>query len=238
MRKFRIKKEPFSRTGFFFTFLGFLLILLCLIGCQTPGSKSLYFVKVTDAPSYKGSPMSAYYGWRGYCIDDRQTNCYGHDVLVVPLDVSISSSLNITYPRLFTDAISPDTDLNPGAAPNPAHDPKIFPAAVLCLLCSGVSLFLGLWKWYQPHKYADQHYTRGFLAASSAVLALLLVALSSVMYQNAVYELNVMYPNLVASEGPSMIMVGVAFGSFFIAAIGLLRGVLNADMSAEGYNAI
>lgn len=58
------------------------------------------------------------------------------------------------------------------------------------------------------------------------------------MYQNAVYELNVMYPNLVASEGPSMIMVGVAFGSFFIASIGLLRGVLNADMSAEGYNAI
>ena len=154
------------------------------------------------------------------------------------LDVSISNSLNITYPRLFTDAISPDTDLNPGAAPNPAHDPKIFPAAVLCLLCSGVSLFLGIWKWYQPHKYADQHYTRGFLAASSAVLALLLIALSSVMYQNAVYELNVMYPNLVASEGPSMIMVGVAFGSFFIASIGLLRGVLNADMSAEGYNAI
>lgn len=89
MKKFRIKKEPFSRTGFFFTFLGFLLILLCLIGCQTPGSKSLYFVKVTDAPSYKGTPMSAYYGWRGYCIDDGQTNCYGHDVLVVPLGIHL-----------------------------------------------------------------------------------------------------------------------------------------------------
>ncbi|KAG1056759.1 hypothetical protein G6F46_005156 [Rhizopus delemar] len=236
MKKFRLKQEPFDRTGLLFSLTGFLLILLCLIGCQTPGSKGLYFAKVTDASQ---SGMVAYYGWRGYCIEDKGITCYKDDgVLVVPLDVSISDNLNITYPQLFKDEIAQDENLNPGAAANPPHDPKIYPAAVICLICSGTLLVLAIYRVYRPQQYQDEHYTRGFLAAASTVLALLLVALSSVMYQNATEQLNETYPHLVASQGPCMILLGVAFASFFLASIALLRGVMRIDSDPEGYSAI
>lgn len=211
------------------------MTLLCLIGCQTTGLKGLYFAKVTDG----SVTMSAYYGWIGYCIQDSNLECYrGDDVLVVPLDVSISDSLNATYPQLFQDEITQDEDLNPGSAANPPHNPKIYPAAVMCLICSASLLVLSVYRIYKPQQYLDEHYTRGFLAAASTVLALLLLALSSVMYQNAIEQLNETYPHLVATQGPCMIMIGMAFACFFLASIALLRGVMRMDSDPEGYSAI
>jgi hypothetical protein len=93
---------------------------------------------------------------------------------------------------------------------------------------------------FSPRRYQDIYYTRGFLAAGCTVLALLLVILSSLMYQEAVDQLNKEYPHLIASEGPCMIMIGVAFASFMMASYCLLRGSMSMDnnVDTEGYNPI
>lgn len=155
--------------------------------------------------------------------------------------MAISDQLNATHPNLFTDAIPQDQDLNPEAAPNPAHDPRIYPAAVICLVCSSVLLLLCVLRVALPRQYPDQHYYRGFLAAGCTVLSLLLIILSSVMYQDAVDQLNKEYPHLIAVDGPCMTMIGVAFACFFLAAYSLLRGSMSMDSnntSTEGYNPI
>lgn len=158
-----------------------------------------------------------------------------------PLDVSISTQLNGSYPYLFADPVTQDVALNPEATPTPAHDPKIFPAAVLCLLSSATLVVFCFMRVCTPHRYQDEYYTRGFLAAGSAVLSLLLVVLSSTMYQNAITELNLEYPNLIATQGPAMTMIGVCFASFFLASYVLLRGCMSMDAGGsgtEGYNPI
>ncbi|KAI9247220.1 hypothetical protein BY458DRAFT_590886 [Sporodiniella umbellata] len=236
MKGFRFKKEPYDKTGLLFGLTGFLLTLLCLIGCQTSGAKELYFAKVAD----ESGNLTAYYGWVGYCVDEKgSTVCdRGSELLVVPLDVAISDQLNSTHPELFKEPVSQDNALNPGSAPNPPHNPRIYPAAVMCLLSSSLLLALGAYRVYKPQNYLDEHYTRGFLAAASTVFGLLLIALSSVMYQNAIEQLNLTYPHLTASQGPGMPMIGMAFACFFLASIALLRGVLRFDSEPEGYNAI
>jgi hypothetical protein len=134
------------------------------------------------------------------------------------------------------DAVAQDSSLNPDAAPTPSHDPKIYPASVLCLLASATLVGLCILRIIQPLRYGDKYYTRGFLAAASAILALLLTILSSVMYQNAITELNLAYPHLIATQGPAMTMIGVAFCSFFLAAVCLLRGAMSdSDNDTEGY---
>lgn len=157
---------------------------------------------------------------------------------LINLDVAITNHLNGTYPRLFTDAIEQNEDLNPAAKPNPPHDPKIYPAAVLCLLCSATLQLFCVMRITVPHRYQDEYYTRGFLAWGSAVLALLLLIISSVMYENAVDELNKVYPHLIASVGPGMIMIGCSFASFAIAGYFLLRGAMSLEPDTDGYNAI
>jgi hypothetical protein len=154
------------------------------------------------------------------------------------LDVAIVNHLNSTYPRLFTDEIEQNEDLNPGAKPNPPHDPKIFPAAVLCLLCSATLLVFCVMRIALPHRYQDEYYTRGFLAWGSAVLALLLVILSSVMYEEAIDQLNRTFPHLVASQGPGMAMIGCSFASFAISGYVLLRGAMTLDSDTDGYSPI
>lgn len=92
-----------------------------------------------------------------------------------------------------------------------------------------------------PHRYQDEYYTRGFLAAGSAVLSLLLLVLSSIMYQDAIEELNLEYPNLIATQGPAMTMVGASFAAFCLAAYVLLRGCMSMEpggSDTEGYNPI
>lgn len=157
------------------------------------------------------------------------------------LDVSITTQLNSSYPYLFTDPVSQDESLNPGSIPTPAHDPKIYPAAVLCLLGSAYLLVLCFMRVCTPHRYQDEYYTRGFLAAGSSVLALLLLVLSSIMYQNAITELNLEYPHLIASQGPGMTMIGACFAAFFLASYLLLRGCMSMEAGSsgtEGYNPI
>lgn len=160
-------------------------------------------------------------------------------MLYFEIDVAIVNQLNSTYPRLFKDKIEQDTSLNPGASENPPHDPKIYPAAVLCLLCSSALLVTCMMRFLVPHKYQDEHYSRGFLAWGASVFALLLLILSCVMYQNAVEQLNLAYPHLVASEGPGIIMIGCAFASFTLSAFVLSRGCMSIDPSEPaGYSPI
>ncbi|KAL7323983.1 hypothetical protein PS15p_210564 [Mucor circinelloides] len=241
MKKFHFKQGPFNVTGLSLALIGFLLTILCLVGCQKPSGRGLYFAKVTDAQQpADGNPVSVYYGWQGYCIEDVKLECYSdRSVMRVPFDTAIVNHLNNTYPRLFTDEIPQDADLNPGAAPNPSHDPKIFPAAVLCLLCSASCLAFCFYRVLSPHTYQDEHYTRGFLACGSAVLALLLTILSSVMYEDAVEQLNLTYPHLLATTGPGMPMIGCSFAAFCLASYFLLRGCMSMESSsADGYNPI
>ncbi|KAK4513664.1 L-serine ammonia-lyase [Mucor velutinosus] len=241
MKKFHFKQGPFNVTGLCLAIIGFVLVMLCLVGCQTPSGRGLYFAKVTDAQTpADGNSVSVYYGWQGYCIEDVKLECYSdRSIMIVPFDTAIVSQLNSTYPRLFTDEIQQDADLNPGAAPNPSHDPKIFPAAVLCLLCSSACLVFCFYRVLTPHKYQDEHYTRGFLASGSAILALLLTILSNVMYQDAVEQLNMTYPHLIASTGPCMPMIGCSFAAFFLASYFLLRGCMSMESSStDGYNPI
>ncbi|KAF1801707.1 hypothetical protein V8B55DRAFT_1473341 [Mucor lusitanicus] len=241
MKKFHFKQGPFNVTGLSLTIIGFVLAMLCLVGCQRPSGRGLYFAKVTDAQKpADGNPVSVYYGWQGYCIEDAKLDCYSdRSVMLVPFDTAIVNHLNGTYPRLFTDEIQQDADLNPGAAPNPSHDPKIFPAAVLCLLCSAACLVFCFYRVLTPHKYQDEHYTRGFLACGSAILALLLTILSNVMYQDAVEQLNMAYPHLTASTGPGMPMIGCSFAAFSLASYFLLRGCMSMESSStDGYNPI
>ncbi|OBZ82625.1 hypothetical protein A0J61_09325 [Choanephora cucurbitarum] len=239
MKKFHLRQGPYSLTGLLFSTIGFILVLLCLVGSQTASGRGLYFAKVTDADP-QSSIFTAYYGWQGYCLEDNGIDCQNdRSVMLVPFDVAIVNQLNTTHPRLFKDKIEQDTSLNPGAGPNPPHDPKIYPAAVLCLLCSAALLVTCAMRVVVPNKYQDEHYTRGFLAWGSAVLALLLLVLSSVMYQGAIEQLTLAYPHLIASQGPGMTMIGCAFASFVLAGYFLSRGCMALDSSnAEGYNPI
>ncbi|KAI9357455.1 hypothetical protein BD770DRAFT_322095 [Pilaira anomala] len=238
MKKPSLRPGPFNTVGFFFSIVGFVLVLLCLVGCLRPSGRGLYFAKVTNAtPLTDGSNVAVYYGWQGYCLEDVNLNCYNdRKVMVVPFDVAISNQLNASYPELFLDARPQDEELNPEATPSPAHDPKIYPAAVLCLLCSAA--LLGLCILRICSNYQDEFHTRGFLASGSAVLSLLLLILSSIMYQNAIEQLNLEYPHLVASQGPAMTMIGVSFAAFTIASYALLRGCMSMDSNSDGYNPI
>ncbi|GAA5794822.1 hypothetical protein HPULCUR_000169 [Helicostylum pulchrum] len=240
MKKVNIRPGPFNAVGFFFSIAGFILVLLCLVGCLKPSGRGLYFAKVTNAaPLADGSSVAFYYGWQGYCVEDTELKCYAdRSMMVVPFDVVITTQLNESYPELFTDPITQDEALNPASTPSPAHDPKIYHAAVLCLICSSVLLGLCLLRTCSPYSYQDEYHSRGFLASGATVLALLLLILSSIMYENATEQLNLEYPHLIASIGPALTMIGVGFACFTIAAYSLLRGCMTTDSSSEGYSPI
>lgn len=129
---------------------------------------------------------------------------------------------NATYPELFTDSVAEDDG---ATEPDPPHDPKIFAACVLCLLLSGVSIVLYVLKFIHRKKFQDEiYFNRGFLLAGSSACALLLIALCTVIYSNAVNHLNSTYPHLSADLGPCVTMIGVSFMVFLIAAVLLLQG--------------
>ncbi|KAF7727640.1 hypothetical protein EC973_007298 [Apophysomyces ossiformis] len=149
-----------------------------------------------------------------------------------------STMLNDTYPRLLKDPIEQDASLNPLATPTPLHNPKIFPAGVLCLLCGGAALLIGIARTAFYRYVQDEHYSRGFLAWGASALSLLLVAQCSIMYQNGVQELNTVYPHLEATEGPGLPMIGVAFAAFTLAGFTYMHGCFAKDDVAieDGYN--
>ncbi|KAI9023673.1 hypothetical protein CLU79DRAFT_747689 [Phycomyces nitens] len=223
----KVRPSRLNYFGLLFSLVGFVLVILCLSGGHSKAGHRLYFLKITDNPP---NQLSVVYGWRGYCIESKSVvDCKTDDsMMVVPFDVAVSDMLNATYPSLFENAIPQDSDLNPLAGPNPPHDPKIFPAAVLCLLCGGAGLTLGVLRTVR-HGFEDKHYSRGFLCCAAAVLALLLVAECSVMYANAATQLTREYPQLIATQGPGLPMMGVAFGSFVLAGFCFLQGCFSKE---------
>ncbi|KAL0089772.1 hypothetical protein J3Q64DRAFT_1730070 [Phycomyces blakesleeanus] len=224
----KVRPSRLNYLGLLFSLIGFVLVILCLSGGHSKAGQSLHFLKITDNPP---SQLAVTYGWRGYCINDKTWQCKTDDsMMVVPFDVAVSDMLNGTYPELFENAIPQDPDLNPLAGPNPPHDPKIFAAAVLCLLCGGSGLTLGLLR-TMGRGFEDKHYGRGFLCCAAAVLALLLVAECSVMYANAATQLTREYPQLIATQGPGLPMMGVAFGSFVLAGFCFLQGCFSKEDS-------
>lgn len=111
---------------------------------------------------------------------------------------------------------------------------------MLCLLSGGGAWVVGALCMVFYRRFSDTHYARGFLAWGAAILALLLLAESSVMYQSGVSDLNTMYPHLVAEEGPGIPMIGVAFAIFVISGYTYLHGCFSdgdeeADLGDTGY---
>ncbi|KAI9319806.1 hypothetical protein BX666DRAFT_1916482 [Dichotomocladium elegans] len=237
---FRLRPSRRNYLGLLLVLTGFLLILLCLIGSRTSTDKGLHFARLTERPA--GS-LAIYAGWQGYCIERSvgDISCYSDSrIMTMPFDVTVVNMFNGTFPALFQDPAEQDSDLNPMALPNPPHDPKIYPASVLCLLTSGASVAAGIVFVLRYPRYQDKYFSRGFLAWGSAVLALLLLAQSTLMYQNGVKELNLVYPHLEAVVGPNLTLVGVAFACFAVAGYLLLHDVFKSsdEESAlgEGYN--
>ncbi|KAI7868697.1 hypothetical protein BDF14DRAFT_1789893 [Spinellus fusiger] len=235
-RRFAMRLEPsfVNYVGLLFSLTGCVLIALCLSANHTNASKDIYFLKITDNPP---SQVTVLYGWGAYCEQTPQWQCVSDSsVMVVPFDVHVTARLNATYPSLFKDAVAQDSSLDPLAAPNPPHDPKISVAAILCLLCGGVGFALALTRAMFYRYYQDQYYSRGFLCWAAAVFALLLIAECTIMYGDAADELTVTYPHLVATQGPGLSMVGVAFASFVISGYSFMQGCFSKE--EEGYHSI
>ena len=59
------------------------------------------------------------------------------------------------------------------------------------------------------------------------------------MYQDAVDQLNLAYPHLIATTGPGITMIGCSFASFALAGYFLMRGWMSIESSGtDGYNPI
>lgn len=93
-------------------------------------------------------------------------------------------------------------------------------AFIFCLLCSGISFVLCLYK-LTSKSYYDKYFTRGFLAAGASLWSLLLVTLTSITFQQAAEQLQEQFE---ISIGPCIPMVGCAFMVFFLASSMLLLG--------------
>ncbi|KAI7882673.1 hypothetical protein K492DRAFT_144851 [Lichtheimia hyalospora FSU 10163] len=241
-RKFKIRIRPSKRNyiGLFFSLVGFLLILLCLVGSRTVSGKGLHFARLIERPA---GPLTIYIGWQGYCTEEstNDVKCYTDDgVMMMPFDVNIAEKFNETYPHLFADPVEQDPDLNPEAQPNPPHNPKIYAGSILCLLSGGAAAVVGIAWWIYYPQFQDKNYSRGFLAWMAAVLSLLLVAQSAIMYQNGIEQLNLVYPHLEAIQGPNLALAGVAFACFIIAGYTYLHGLFKTDDEeaalGDGYN--
>jgi hypothetical protein len=148
---------------------------------------------------------------------------------------TVPNILNDTYPYLFTDAETPDSSVYPETVAQPTHDPRIFAACILCLICSGAAMVIGMCKILFYTHIQDASYTRGFLGVGASVLSLLLVAESTVMYKNGVNYLNLIYPNLQATEGPGITMIGISFMVLFLSSMAYLQGCFSSNDDTEGY---
>lgn len=140
---------------------------------------------------------------------------------------------------MFENPVELDQDLYPLAQPNPVHNPKVYAASMLCLLSGGAAFVVGLLVILLGYRFPDTHYSRGFFAWGASVLALLLIAQSCVLYQDGAEMLNLTYPYLIASLGPGLPLIGVAFACFTIAGFAYLHGCFNKDEAIEGgYSAL
>ncbi|KAL7326557.1 hypothetical protein PS15p_208881 [Mucor circinelloides] len=115
------------------------------------------------------------------------------------------------------------TTTTPAQDPNPSsHDPHMLVAFICCLLCSGISIVLCLYK-LTNKRYYDIHFTRGFLSVGASLWSLLLVTLTSITFQHAATAEQSMQ-HFEIEIGPCMSMVGCAFMVFSLASSVLLFG--------------
>ncbi|ORZ10204.1 hypothetical protein BCR42DRAFT_114191 [Absidia repens] len=149
--------------------------------------------------------------------------------------ITVPSILNETYPSLFTDHVTLDEAIYPMSVAQPNHDPRIFAACVLGLICGGAAVAIGLAKITFYTYVHDASYLRGFCAMMAAVVSLLLVAETTLMYQSGIDSLNLLYPHLRATAGPGMTMMGIALMVFFLSSLSYMNGCLSRDTSDEGY---
>ena len=110
--------------------------------------------------------------------------------------------------------------------PNPTHDPHMLVAFICCLLCSGISFVLCLYK-LASKGYYDIYFTRGFLSAGASLWSLLLVTLTSITFQHAAAAEQSLQ-HFEIELGPCMSMVGCAFMVFSLASSVLLLGCATA----------
>ncbi|ORX51233.1 hypothetical protein DM01DRAFT_261874 [Hesseltinella vesiculosa] len=204
-----------------------------MVGGYSTASHGVYFAKI------QSSNVTATFALFGYCVQEQNKpiHCvHDESVKLLPFAVTVANTLNDTYPYLFLNANTLDENVHPDSVAMPSHDPKIFAAIILTLLCSGCAFLIGIAKMIFYAHVEDESYTRGFFALGSAILALLLVAETTVMYQVGVDLLNLLYPNLVASAGPGIIMIGIAFAVLFLASLAYLQGCLFARN--DGYEVL
>ncbi|KAI8058952.1 uncharacterized protein B0P05DRAFT_575021 [Gilbertella persicaria] len=147
-------------------------------------TESLYFLKLDDLSHQS---LAITFGLFSYCVqeNDKIQRSVNDAVMTVPFEFEVIHLLNSTYPQLFADQNTIDTDLNSGGEETVPHDPKMYAAFVLCLMSSGTCLALSIYKFLERNKvhgYQDIYFSRGFLTLSAALLALLLITLSSTMY--------------------------------------------------------
>ncbi|CAO3620825.1 unnamed protein product [Cunninghamella blakesleeana] len=234
--KFRIRVRPtrWNYLGVFFAMAGFILIMLTTVGGFSKRGQDLYFTKID------GGNVTITFGLLGYCIQENGSiKCDRDDTVKVSPNIEmIPGLLNDTYPFLFKDAETLDSDIYPTSVNQPYHDPKIFPASILALICGGCSIIIGLLKVLFYHRVQDEHLARSFFAWAAAVISLLLIALTSVKYDSSNDLLNLIYPHLNASLGPGIIMEGVAFASFFLSGLSYMEGCYSSDPTDEGYEIV
>ncbi|KAI8330770.1 hypothetical protein BC941DRAFT_404470 [Chlamydoabsidia padenii] len=204
--------------------------MLCLVGGFQKESQLVNFAKI------QGENVTASFGLLGYCLQEQQTGwtCYRDDaVKMIPFLVTVPNLMNDTYPHLFMDPVTLPEGVYPLAVAQPNHDPRILAGCIICLICGGAAVSLGVGK--IVGYVQDASYLRGFMAMMAAVVALLLVAETTIMYHGGVELLNLLYPHLYATEGPGITMVGISLLLFGLSSAAYLQGCLSNDNSDQGY---
>jgi hypothetical protein len=106
-RKFRIRVRPtrWNHIGVFLSLVGFILILICLVGGFTSTGRGIYFAKVQNAN------VTATFGLFGYCTDQAATSkvvCQQDEaVKQIPFGKTLNHPSNLTMlgfsPFVFFD---------------------------------------------------------------------------------------------------------------------------------------
>ncbi|GAN01978.1 hypothetical protein MAM1_0014d01416 [Mucor ambiguus] len=188
--------------GACFNLTGFILMTLCLFSNAHPYLTALYFVKVSS------NQQSATFGLFHYCIDNEE--CH-QEAFMLPFNEQMLDLLNVTSSTTSTQEDS-----------NAPHDPHMLVAFICCLLCSGISFVLSLYK-LTNKRYYDIYFTRGFLCVGASLWSLLLVTLTSITFQDAATAEQSLQ-HFMIELGPCMSMVGCAFMAFSLASSVLLLG--------------
>jgi hypothetical protein len=128
---------------------------------------------------------------------------------------------NETYPQLFEQAMMSEEEGDPK---HPPHNPHMEPALILLLVFAGIALLMNLYTMSQQrhlYGYRDVYFSRGFTVLMACTFALLLVILIDCTYQEAAFT---KYPQLEATLGPCVPMIGCSFLCLFLASAVLLKG--------------